>query len=75
VTTTHYHIRVQERIGNAWSEWFDGMTIAGERDGTTSLTGPFADQPALYGVLLRIRDLGLTLVSVERLDPAPRAGE
>ncbi len=66
--TTHYRICIQGHLRDEWSAWFDGMTITREPDGTTSLTGLIPDQPALYGVLLRARDLGLTLVSVQRLE-------
>ncbi len=64
-----YQIRVEGHLNNSWSEWFEGLTIAHEADGTTVLTGPLADQPALYGLLIKIRDLGLPLVSVNRIEP------
>lgn len=59
----HYQIRVRGHIDLSWSAWFDGLTIAHDRDGCTTLTGHI-DQAALHGALARIRDLGLTLVSV-----------
>jgi hypothetical protein len=63
-------IRVRGHLDPRWSAWFDGLTIAHEPDGDTTLTGPVADQAALYGLLSRARDLGLTLVSVTRRPPA-----
>lgn len=63
-----YEIRLKGRLGPRWAPWFDGMDLTAADDGTTVLTGPVADQAALHGVLTRIRDLGLALVSVTRLD-------
>ena len=61
-----YQIRVEGQINSHWSHWFEGMTI--EYDGnTTILTGPVADQSQLHGILQRIRDLNLTLMSVNQL--------
>jgi len=65
---THYEIRVQERLDEHWSEWFEGLNVTHEKDGATVLTGPVADQPALHGLLVKIRDLGLTLLSVNRAE-------
>ena len=62
-----YQIRVRGHLNSSWSEWFEGSTITHEEDGTTVLTGPVADQPALHGLLIRIRDLGLPLLSVNAL--------
>jgi hypothetical protein len=64
-----YQIGVEGHLHSSWSEWFEGLTITHEADGTTMLTGPLADQPALYGLLIKIRDLGLPLVSVNRVEP------
>lgn len=64
-TSGRYEIRVEGRLHPEWSTWFDGLTIE-DRDGETALTGHLADQAALYGVLIRIRDLGLPLISVNR---------
>jgi hypothetical protein len=64
-----YRIRVKGHLGPQWSEWFDQMTVALEADGTTTLSGPIADQAALHGLLARVRDLGLELVSVSQDDP------
>jgi hypothetical protein len=62
-----YKIRVRERLDNCWANRFDGFLIAHEEDGTTALTGPVADQAALHGLLMKVRDLGLTLLSVDRV--------
>jgi hypothetical protein len=66
-TTTRYQIRVRGGLAPQWSTWFEGLTVAITADGETTLTGPIPDQPALHGVLARIRDLGLDLVSVEAI--------
>jgi hypothetical protein len=58
---------VKGRIDQSWSEWFQGLTISAAGEDETVLCGPFADQAALYGILARLRDLGLPLVSVRRL--------
>jgi hypothetical protein len=62
-----YRIRIKGHLDKSWSEWFDELVIAYAEDGTTTLTGLVADQPALFGLLLRVRDLGLQLVSLEPL--------
>jgi hypothetical protein len=62
-------IRVNGRLEPRWSGWFDGLTITADEDGTTVLRGPVADQAALHGVLQKIRDLGLTLLSVVPMTP------
>jgi len=63
-----YEIRVEGVLGGQWATWFGGLQVQGV--GTqTVISGPLADQAALHGVLARIRDLGLLLVSVRRLDP------
>ncbi len=64
----HYEIQVAERIDEGWSRWFGGLEIAYGESGGTSLQGEMPDQPALFGVLGIVRDLGLTLISVQR-DP------
>jgi hypothetical protein len=65
-----YEIRLQGRLDPRWAAWFDGMTLT-TADGTTALRGPVADQAALHGVLQKVRDLGLPLISVTPLDPDP----
>jgi hypothetical protein len=64
-----YQIRVKGRLGRQWAAWFAGLTITPEDNGDTLLTGPVVDQAALHGLLGRVRDLGLTLLAVERLEP------
>lgn len=61
---THYEIRVAGYLGAEWMEWFGGLTITQEPDGDTRLTGVVTDQSALYGLLRKMRDLGLTLLAV-----------
>jgi hypothetical protein len=63
-----YEIRLTGRLDAHWAAWFDGLTVSHESDGTTVLRGPIADQAALHGVLQRVRDLGLPLVSVTCVD-------
>ena len=62
-------IRVKGYINEDWSEWFDGLTIIHSDRNETIITGPIVDQSALYGMLNRLRDLGLPLVSVNRIMP------
>jgi hypothetical protein len=61
-----YQIRVKGILDECWSDWFDGLTIT-PQDDETLLTGPVRDQAALHGLLARVRDLGLPLLSVERI--------
>jgi hypothetical protein len=63
-----YQIRVKGNLDEKWSEWFDGFTITPQANDETLLSGPVADQAALHGLLARIRDLGLPLLSVKRLE-------
>jgi hypothetical protein len=63
-----YEIQVQEALDDNWSAWFDGLTFTQGEDNTTFLRGPVVDQAALHGLLEKTRDLGLTLVSVRRID-------
>ena len=65
---TIYQIRVQGRLDRRWSDWFDGFTITYPSDNETLLQGRVADQAALHGLLVKIRDLGLSLLSVRRID-------
>jgi hypothetical protein len=64
-----YQIRVKGRLGPRWTGWFAGLTITPAGDGDTLLTGPVVDQAALHGLLRKVRDLGLPLLSVMRLEP------
>jgi hypothetical protein len=63
-----YAIRLAGRLDPRWSEWFDGLTVSHPGDGTTVISGPVADQAALHGALRRVRDLGLAIVAVTRLE-------
>jgi hypothetical protein len=65
--TVKYEIRVQGNLDAKWSDWFDGFTISQQANDETLLTGQVVDQPALHGLLAKIRDLGLPLLSVERV--------
>ena len=63
-----YRIRVQGTLPPQWSAWFEGLSISHEAPDDTILAGKVADQAALYGVISRVRDLGLTLLAIERLE-------
>jgi len=63
-----YEIRLTGHLDSHWTAWFDGLTVGYEGDGTTVISGPIADQAALHGLLQRVRDLGMPLVSVIRID-------
>jgi hypothetical protein len=64
-----YQIRVKGHLGPEWTDWFEGMTITLEDDGETLLTGPVVDQAALHGLLRKVRDLGVPLISAIRVKP------
>jgi hypothetical protein len=64
-----YEIRVKDVLDSRWTAWFDGLQVIGEGEETV-ICGLLADQPALHGLLTKIRDLGLCLISVRRLDTA-----
>lgn len=66
--TNLYEIRIEGQLDDRWQDWFDGWTVTRQADGTTLLSGPVSDQPALYGILRRVRDLGLPLISVTQLN-------
>ena len=68
-TARVYEIRVEGHLADRWSDWFEGLTIRNDPNGETTLTGPLTDQAALFGVLARIRNLNLILVSVNRSTP------
>ena len=64
-----YEIRITGHLGQGWADWFEGLAITLEDNGDTLLTGPVVDQAALHGVLKKVRDLGIPLVSVTRVRP------
>ena len=64
-----YEIRIQGRLDARWADWFDGLSLTHESDGTTVIHGPVADQAALHGLLQKVRDVGLPLVSVICVEP------
>ena len=66
-----YEIRVKGHLAERWAAWFDGMTLTRRADGTTVLDGPVADQSALHGLLRKVSDLGLPLVSVTATPALP----
>ena len=64
-----YQIRIEGQLGRQWTDWFGGLTITLEDNGETLLTGPVVDQAALHGLLRKVRDLGVSLISVSRVEP------
>ena len=64
-----YQIRIKGQLDSQWTDWFEGLTITLEDDGDTLLTGPVVDQAALHGLLKKVRDLGMPLVSVSPVEP------
>jgi hypothetical protein len=68
-TVENYKIKIQGHLDTKWSEWFYGMTITHERDGATTLWGPLPDQTVLHSVLDRLRDMNLSLISVNQIVP------
>ena len=69
-----YEMRIKGHLDNQWTDWFDGLTITREENGETRLTGHGIDQAALHGLLRKVRDLGLPLIAVMRIEPKPAAG-
>ena len=65
--THFYEIRIKGRLDPQWQDWFDGMSVTLQADGTTLLSGSVPDQPALHGLLRKVRDLGLSLISVNQV--------
>jgi hypothetical protein len=65
-----YQIRIKGHLGHQWTDWFGGLTITLEDNGETLLTGPVIDQAALHGLLKKVRDLGLPLLSVNCVEPS-----
>ena len=67
--TQTYEIRIQGHLDDRWSAWFDGMELVAEADGSTLIRGRVADQAALHGLIQKVRDLGLPLLTVTPIDP------
>lgn len=63
-----YEIRIKGHLGSRWATWFEGMTLTATSDGTTVLEGPVVDQAALHGLLSKLRDTGLPLLSVTQVE-------
>jgi hypothetical protein len=71
----HYRIRIEGHLGPRWSVWFDGLDLTSEDDGTTVISGSVVDQAALHGLLQKVRDVGVPLLSLTEIPPdaaAPR---
>ena len=66
-----YQIRIKGHLGRQWTDWFEGLAITLEDNGETLLTGPVVDQAALHGLLKKVRDLAMPLVSVMHVKPDP----
>jgi uncharacterized membrane protein len=64
----HYELRIEGHLDQHWSAWFGGLTLIPEADGTTTLRGAVADQAELHGLLAKVRDLGVTLISVASIE-------
>ncbi len=67
----HYQIRIEGELGQEWGDWFGGLSISREGNGVTVLAFDLPDQAALHGLLRKLRDLGLPLLSVNRIDDCP----
>jgi len=65
-----YEIRVAGRLASRWTTWFDGLTITPDADGTTVIRGPVVDQAALHGLLQKLRDVGIPLISLTQVPPS-----
>jgi len=64
-----YQLRIKCQLGSEWTDWFEGLHITREENGDTLLTGPVVDQAALHGLLKKVRDLGMALISVNQVEP------
>ena len=71
---TIYQIRIKGHLSNQWAGWFEGLTITLEENGDTLLTGPVVDQAALHGLLKKVRDLNMPLISVNCMKPGKAEG-
>jgi hypothetical protein len=67
---TGYEIRIDGVLDGRWSAWFEGLEVTSDESGQTTIAGPVADQAALHGLLAKVRDLGLKLISVRTIDPS-----
>jgi len=72
--TAYYEIRLKGQLNARWADWFDGMTITLDDNGDTLLSGPVVDQAALHGLLKKVRDVGLTLLSVNSVKQEYKEG-
>jgi hypothetical protein len=70
-----YRIQVREHLEKNWNKWFSGFSVTHEIHGRTILTGKVANQAMLHGLLRRVRDLGLTLISIQRMEAGPKKTE
>ena len=70
-----YEVRVKGHLGSRWTAWFDGLSLSDSDDGTTVIRGPVADQAALHGLLQKLRDIGIPLVSLTQLPDATTDGQ
>jgi hypothetical protein len=68
IRPARYEIRVEGVLGSRWSDWFEGLRVSIDATGQSSICGVIADQAALHGLLAKVRDLGLVLVEVRRID-------
>ena len=69
-----YEIRLKGHLDSRWAAWFDGLSLTNSSDGTTIICGPVADQAALHGLLQKVRDLGLPLISIIQAEPDQLSG-
>lgn len=67
-STMHYEITVEGALDERWSSWFEGLCVTSDASGKTTISGPVVDQAALLGLLVRVRDLGLPLIAVHRVE-------
>ena len=70
-----YQVRLEGHLSRQWTEWFEGLTITLEEDGSTLLTGTVIDQAALHGLLKKVRDLGIPLLSINSVGISPQDNE
>ena len=70
-----YQIKIKGHLGSQWADWFGGLTIILQEDGHTLLSGPIVDDAALHGLLKRVRDLGMPLISVNPIESIPDGRE